>query len=130
MSQIARLIDRRLAKTLILLQALMIPVVGLVAWLGWDLVVVKSAIAGAIVCWLASCYFAWQSFRVAGATASKQVLANMYKGMIGKFVIVIVGFIFILTSVKPISGIALFCGFILIQSMSWLAPIVLSRLQK
>lgn len=129
MRQIGRLIDRRLAKTLTILQALIIPIIGFIAWFIWSYHIAVNAVAGAIVCWLASSYFAWQSFRTAGASASKQILSNMYKGMIGKFVILIVGFILILTNVKPISGIALFCGFILVQSMSWLAPFVYTRLQ-
>jgi ATP synthase protein I len=49
-----------------------------------------SAALGALVCWLAS-HFTWQSFQAAGARATKQVLSNMYRGMMGKFAIVIVG---------------------------------------
>ena len=46
----------------------------------------------------------------------------MYKGLMGKFAIVIVGFILILSNVKPLSPVALFCGFMLVQAMSWVAP--------
>lgn len=127
MSRIGRLVDKRLAKILLFLQTLAIPVVLILSYIIWGSDVAINAVAGAVVCWLASCYFTWQSFRVAGANASKQILSNMYKGMIGKFVIVIVGFILVLNSVKPILGIALFCGFICVQSMSWLAPYVLVR---
>jgi ATP synthase protein I len=54
----------------------------------------------------------------------------MYRGLMGKFAIVIVGFILILSNVKPLSAGALFCGFILVQAMSWVAPFLASRLQK
>ena len=130
MSRTSRLIDRRLAKALVFLQACMIPVSALVAWILKDATAAISAALGAFVCWLAHCYFSWQSFRTAGARASKQVLSNMYKGMMGKFAIVIVGFILILSNVKPLSAMALFCGFILVQAMSWVAPFWVSRLQK
>ena len=130
MSRPSRLIDRRLAKALVLLQALMIPVSALIGWVVKDSNVALSAALGAFVCWLASCYFSWQSFRAAGARASKQVLSNMYKGLMGKFAIVIVGFILILSNVKPLSPVALFCGFMLVQAMSWVAPFWVSRLQK
>ncbi len=130
MSRTSRLIDRRLAKALVFLQALMIPVSALIAWAVKDLTAAYSAALGALVCWLASVYFSWQSFRAAGARASKQVLSNMYRGLLGKFAIVIVGFILILSNVKPLSPVALFCGFILVQSMSWVAPFWVSRLQK
>ena len=130
MSQTSRLIDRRLAKALVFLQACMIPVAALLAWLIKDTTAALSAALGALVCWLAHCYFAWQSFRTAGARASRQVMLNMYRGMLGKFAIVIVGFILILSNVKPLSAVALFCGFILVQAMSWVAPFWVSRLQQ
>jgi len=130
MSQTSRLIDRRLAKTLVYLQAFMIPVSALVAWVLKDSTAALSAALGALICWLASCYFSWQSFRAAGARASKQVLSNMYRGLMGKFAIVIVGFILILCNVKPLSPVALFCGFILVQAMSWIAPFWVARQQK
>ena len=124
------MIDRRLAKALVFLQACMIPVAALLVWLIKDTTAALSAALGALVCWLAHCYFAWQSFRTAGARASKQVMLNMYRGMLGKFAIVIVGFILILSNVKPLSPVALFSGFILVQAMSWVAPFWASRLQK
>ncbi len=124
------MIDRRLAKALVLLQALMIPVSAILGWLLKDTTAALSAALGALVCWLASSFFAWQSFRTAGARASKQVLLNMYQGMMGKFAIMIVGFILILSYVKPLSAVALFCGFVLVQSMSWFAPVLASRMQK
>ena len=130
MSRTSRLIDRRLAKALVFLQACMIPVAALLAWVIKDTTAALSAALGALVCWLAHCYFAWQSFRTAGARASKQVMLNMYRGMLGKFAIVIVGFILILSNVKPLSAVALFCGFILVQAMSWVAPFWVSRLQQ
>ncbi|KXZ68003.1 ATP synthase subunit I [Acinetobacter venetianus] len=130
MSQTSRMIDRRLAKALVFLQACMIPVAALLAWAIKDTTAALSAALGALVCWLAHCYFAWQSFRTAGARASKQVMLNMYRGMLGKFAIVIVGFILILSNVKPLSPVALFSGFILVQAMSWVAPFWVSRLQK
>ena len=130
MSRTSRLIDRRLAKALVFLQALMIPVSALIAWVLKDSVAALSAALGAFICWLASGYFSWQSFRTAGARASKQVLTNMYRGMMGKLAIVIVGFILIFSNVQPLSSVALFCGFMLVQAMSWVAPFWVSRLQK
>ena len=130
MNRTSRMIDRRLAKALVFLQACMIPVAALLAWVIKDTTAALSAALGALVCWLAHCYFAWQSFRTAGARASRQVMLNMYRGMLGKFAIVIVGFILILSNVKPLSAVALFCGFMLVQAMSWVAPFWVSRLQQ
>ena len=130
MSRTSRMIDRRLAKALVFLQTCMIPVSALIAWVLKDSTAAMSAALGALVCWLASCYFTWQSFRTAGARATKQVLLNMYRGLLGKFAIMVVGFILILINVKPLSAVALFCGFMLVQAMSWIAPFWVSRQQK
>ena len=130
MSRTSRMIDRRLAKALVILQAVMIPVSALIGWVFKDTTTAYSAALGALVCWMATSYFSWQSFRTAGARASKQVLSNMYRGLMGKFAIVIVGFILILINVKPLSAVALFCGFILVQSMSWIAHFWATRLKK
>ena len=83
MSRTSRMIDRRLAKALVILQAVMIPVSALIGWVLKDTITAYSAALGALVCWLASSYFSWQSFRAAGARASKQVLSNMYRGLLG-----------------------------------------------
>ena len=127
MNQLNRLVDRRLAKALFILQAIMIPVAAALAWLIDDAVAAKSAALGALVYCLASGYFAWQAFRSSGARASQQILGNMYRGLIGKFVIVVVGLILILSSVSPLSMVAVLGGFILVQMMSWVAPFWLAK---
>jgi len=54
MSRTSRLIDRRLAKALVLLQACMIPVSALIGWVLKDSTAALSAALGALVCWLAT----------------------------------------------------------------------------
>ncbi|TXJ09419.1 MAG: F0F1 ATP synthase subunit I [Acinetobacter sp.] len=127
MSRVHRLVDRRLAKALVVFQAIMIPVAAVLAWLIQDAIAAKSAAWGALVCCLASAYFAWQAFRSSGARASRQILNNMYLGLIGKFVIVVVGLILILTNVSPVSMVAVLGGFMLVQAMSWVVPFCLAK---
>jgi ATP synthase protein I len=129
MHQPTVLVDRRLARGLTIAQAVVIPISSLLAYCiaGW--VAAQSAGLGALLCWLGSAYFAWQAFRQAGARASKQILGAMYKGMIGKFVIVIVGFIVIFRSVSPLSMPALLGGFVLVQAVAWLYPLWATRRQ-
>jgi len=62
MSRTSRLIDRRLAKALVLLQACMIPVSALIGWVVKDSTAALSAALGALVCWLATCYFRGNRF--------------------------------------------------------------------
>ncbi|MCH4247872.1 ATP synthase subunit I [Acinetobacter populi] len=127
MSRTYRLVDRRLAKALLVFQVIMIPVAAVLAWLIQDAVAAKSAALGALVYWLASSYFAWQAFKSSGARASRQILSNMYLGLMGKFVIVVVGLILILSCVSPVNMVAVIGGFLLIQAMSWVAPFWLAR---
>lgn len=127
MSRSYRLVDRRLAKALFIFQAIMIPVAAVLAWLIQDAVAAKSAALGALVYWLASSFFGWQAFKSSGARASRQIVSNMYLGLIGKFVIVIVGLILILSSISPINMVAVFGGVMLVQAMSWVAPFWLAK---
>lgn len=113
-----------------MVQAAVIPVVAVIAYLVAGTVAAKSAALGALLCWLGSAYFAWQAFRQGGAGASQQVLGSMYKGMIGKFVIVVVGFIIIFKQLKPIMMEALLAGFVMVQLMAWVYPAVMMRKKK
>lgn len=127
MTQRVVLIDRRLARGLTIIQAAVIPVVAVLAYLVAGAVAAKSAALGALLCWLGSAYFAWQAFRQGGAQASKLVLGSMYKGMTGKFVIIVVGLIAIFKLVKPIMMEALLAGFVMVQLMAWIYPLLVMR---
>jgi ATP synthase protein I len=93
-------------------------------------VAAKSAALGALLCWLGSAYFAWQAFRQGGAQASQRVLGSMYKGMIGKFVIIVTGFIIIFRALKPVMMEALLAGFVTVQLMAWIYPLLMMRRKK
>jgi ATP synthase protein I len=127
MAQRVMLVDRRLARGLTIIQAAVIPVVTILAYFIAGAVAAKSAGLGAFLCWLGSAYFAWKAFQQGGARASKQILGSMYKGLIGKFVIITVGFVIIFSTVKPIQMEALLVGFVLVQVMAWLYPMWVSR---
>lgn len=121
------LVDRRLARGLTIAQAVVIPLSSLLAYMIAGKVAAQSAGLGALLCWLGSAYFAWQAFRQGGAQASKQIVGAMYKGMIGKFVIVIVGFIIIFRSGLAVSMPALLAGFVLVQAVAWFYPLWANR---
>jgi ATP synthase protein I len=123
MSQPALLVDRQLAWGLTLAQAGIIPAVILVAGLLGGMVWAKSAGLGALIGWLGSAYFAWQAFRYAGARASKQILGSFYRGIIGKFVLITLGFAVVFSNVRPLSAAALLSGFAMVQLMAWVYPL-------
>ena len=127
MSQPSPLVDRRLARQLSIAQFIVMPTVAVFAGLLFDLTTAKSAALGAFVAWLGSAYFAWQAFRQSGANASKSILGGFYRGMIGKFVIVVVGFSLVFAMVRPLSAGAVLIGFALVQLMAWLYPLWINR---
>jgi ATP synthase protein I len=105
---------------LVMVQACMIPFVALLAWQVHSPLAAKSAAIGALIGWLGSSYAAWKSFRYGGN--GQIMLAGFYSGMIGKFVIVIAGFLIALRAAQPLLAIALFVGFAAVQAMSWIYP--------
>ncbi len=127
MSQPSPLVDRRLAKQLSLAQFIVIPMVALVASLLFDQTIAKSTVLGALIGWLGSVYFAWQAFRQSGANASRSILGGFYRGMIGKFVIVVMGFSLVFAMVRPLSAGGVLTGFALIQLMAWVYPLWINR---
>ena len=127
MSQPSPLVDRRLAQQLSVAQFMLIPLVALLAGLLFDLTTAKSAGLGALIGWLGSVYFAWQAFRQSGARASRSILGGFYRGMIGKFVIVVLGFSLVFAMVRPLSAGAVLLGFALIQLMAWIYPLWINR---
>jgi len=127
MSQPSPLVDRRLAQQLSVAQLLVIPMVAALAAVFFDLTVAKNAASGALIGWLGSVYFAWQAFRQSGATASRSILGGFYRGMIGKFVIVVVGFSMVFAMVRPLSAGAVLIGFALVQLMAWVYPLWINK---
>ena len=127
MSQPSPLVDRRLAQQLSVAQLLVIPMVAVLAAVFFDLTVAKNAASGALIGWLGSVYFAWQAFRQSGATASRSILGGFYRGMIGKFVIVVVGFSMVFAMVRPLSAGAVLIGFALVQLMAWVYPLWINK---
>lgn len=127
MSRPAVLIDRRLAWQLTLVQAILVPVIALVTYVFVGPVAAKSAALGAFLCWLGSAYFALQAFRQGGASASKRILMNMYKGLIGKFVLVGMGFILAFRFAQPLSMLAMIVGVVAVQMMAWIVPLWASQ---
>lgn len=127
MSQPSPLVDRRLAQQLSLAQFMIIPLVVLLACILFNPMIAKNAASGALIGWLGSVYFAWQAFRQSGASASRSVLGGFYRGMIGKFVIIVIGFSVVFAMLRPLSAGAVLIGFGSVQLMAWIYPLWINR---
>jgi ATP synthase protein I len=85
-----------------------------------------AAISGAAVCLLANSFFVFKAFRNSGATKAKSIASGFVFGEIGKIVITVtlMTAAFLYTSLP---AMPLLLGFILTQSVFWIAPFVFRR---
>ena len=98
--------------------------------LAYDQVVAWSLAAGGLIAIIPQAYFARLAFRWRGAKSARAVARSSYAGEIGKFMLNIAGFAVVFATVRPISGLAVFAGYLAMLAIqiigSWL---LLSRSQ-
>ena len=114
-------------KWMLIVQFLTMFMVALLAWLLKDRVAAYSALLGGFICWLPSCYFAFKAFRFSGARAADKIVRSMYAGEVGKMFLTMALFTVVFIRVRPLDALALFAGFVLIQSVNWFVPFFMSR---
>jgi F0F1-type ATP synthase assembly protein I len=87
-----------------------------------------AALSGGAICLLANGYFVYKAFRVVGATQAKGIASGFIIGEIGKISITVILMVgaFLYTSLLPLP---LLVGFLLTQSVFWVAPFVFRRPQ-
>nr|WP_257294045.1 F0F1 ATP synthase subunit I [Endozoicomonas sp. YOMI1] len=89
-----------------------------------------SSLLGGLCCSLPNAYFVWRAFRYRGARSAKLIVSSFYCGEAGKLVLTTAGFILVFTLVEPLEPLALFGTFIMVQAVSWFAPLLVARRQK
>ena len=87
-----------------------------------------AAISGAAICLVANSFFVFKAFRASGATKAKNIASGFVFGEIGKIVITVMLMTaaFLYSSLAPMP---LLLGFILTQSVFWIAPLIFRRPQ-
>ena len=98
--------------------------------LAYDQVVAWSLAAGGLIAIIPQAYFARLAFRWRGAKSARAVARSSYAGEFGKFMLSVAGFAVVFATVRPISGLAVFAGYLAMLAIqiigSWL---LLSRSQ-
>ena len=117
----------RVIKWMLGVQFLTMLLVGLAAWLAKGQVAGYSALLGGFICWLPSCYFAYRAFRYKGARAADKIVRSMYAGEVGKMFLTMALFTIVFVRVRPLDALALFLGFVIVQSVNWFVPFIMSR---
>ncbi|BAU77380.1 F0F1 ATP synthase subunit I [Metapseudomonas furukawaii] len=90
-----------------------------------------SGLCGGLIAWLPNLYFARKAFRYSGARAAQAIVRSFYAGEMGKLILTAVLFALTFAGVKPLDAPAVFGVFLLTQSVSWFAPLLMrTRLSK
>jgi ATP synthase protein I len=98
--------------------------------LAYDAVIAWSLAAGGLIAIIPQAYFAHLAFRWRGAKSARAMARSSYAGEIGKFLLSVAGFAVVFATVRPIHGLSVFIGFLVMLAIqivgSWL---LLSRSQ-
>ncbi len=81
-----------------------------------------SGLLGSIVSMVPYFFFANRTFRYRGAYYSKQIISNIYSGIMIKWIMTLLGFSLIFTMIHPLNPISVFSLFIIGQGLIWLTP--------
>jgi len=87
----------------------------LLGW--WRPVLGYSALCGGLVAVVPQAYFAALAFRYNGARSAPDIARSGYTGEVVKFLLSAVGFAAIFILVRPISGAAVFAGYLMMLAI-------------
>ena len=92
--------------------------------LAYDPVIAWSLAAGGLIAIIPQAYFAHLAFRWRGAKSARAMARSSYAGEIGKFLLSVAGFAVVFAAVRPIHGLSVFIGFLVMLAIqivgSWL----------
>ena len=92
--------------------------------LALDKVRAYSVLSGGMIAILPQAYFAALAFRWRGARSARAIARSGYAGEVGKFFLSFAGFAAVFAVVRPIDGLAVFAGYLVMLAIqifgSWL----------
>ncbi|MGC8113484.1 F0F1 ATP synthase subunit I [Metapseudomonas otitidis] len=109
----------------LLVQGVVLLIATVVLWQWRGAVAGYSGLCGGLIAWLPNLYFAHKAFRYSGARAAQAIVRSFYAGEMGKLILTAVLFALTFAGVKPLEAPALFGAFLLTQSVSWFAPLLM-----
>ena len=77
----------------------------------------SSVLLGSLIQITGTAYFAFRAFRYQGASRANAVVRQMYQGASGKIVLSAVLFALIFAFVRPINGLFVLAGYVLMQGL-------------
>ena len=90
----------------------------------FDKVYAYSVLIGGLIAVVPQAYFAVLAFRWRGARSATAIARSSYAGEVGKFLLSVAGFALVFATVRPISGLAVLIGYLVMLTAqiigSWL----------
>jgi len=90
----------------------------------FDKVYAYSVLIGGLIAVVPQAYFAVLAFRWRGARSATAIARSSYAGEVGKFLLSVAGFALVFATVRPISGLAVLIGYLVMLTVqiigSWL----------
>ncbi len=83
----------------------------------FDVVSAYSVACGGLIAIAPQAWFAAQAFRHRGAGYARAIARRSFAGEIGKFLMSIAGFALVFALLRPINGLAVFTGFLLMWAI-------------
>jgi ATP synthase protein I len=96
--------------------AVLVPL-ALSTWLIGNEVTAYSVLCGALIAIVPQAYFARLAFRHSGARSARAIARSGYAGEIGKFFLSIAGFAVVFATLRPIDGLAVFAGYLVMLAI-------------
>lgn len=84
-------------------------------WFNGELIVAKSAAIGAALSFVTQMVFAVFMFSHSGYRARNRIVSQFFRGQALKWLLTVFGFALIFITIKPLSPLALFIGFIVMK---------------
>lgn len=102
----------------IVFQAVVTFLIGLLFWLAQGWVAAYSAWLGGLTAVLPNVYFTYKAFQYFGARSIAVIVQSFWAGQMGKLILTALLFAVLFLGVKPLNVLAVFVGYILVQMTS------------
>lgn len=97
----------------------------------YDKVFAYSVFSGGLIAIVPQGYFALLAFRWRGARSAAAIARSSYLGEVGKFMLSVAGFAVVFAAVRPVDGLAVFIGYLVMLPVQFIGSwLLLTRDQR
>lgn len=86
-----------------------------------------SVLLGGLICLVGNAVFIWRFFRRGNSQSARDLLNDAYQGVFSKMLLTTLLFLVVIVVFKEINVLLLFVGFIVVQTINWIAPLLMKR---